>query len=110
MANDGWKTMSDPWVETVCLLCGAPASVQKTDTRMRSHYVCSGAPPGEYVITDTAIRKLEQSAGLRARALVDAHRERDPEEILDISVDLITQQVTFEVVKRRTLGINRRVV
>jgi hypothetical protein len=104
------KTMSDPWVETVCLVCGAPASFQKMDTRMRSHYMCSGAPSGEYVISDTAIKKLEQSAGLRARALVDAHRERDPEEILDISVDPTTQQVTFEIVKRHTLGINRCVV
>jgi hypothetical protein len=56
------------------------------------------------------MKKLEESPGLRAAMSAVAHQERDPEDILDISVDLTTQQVTHKVLKRGDLGISCRVV
>jgi hypothetical protein len=110
--------MSEPWVETVCFLCGAPASLQQMNGRQRYHYVCRGTPPGDYLITgalwgartEWAMKELEQSPGSRAAASALAHREYEPEDILDISVDFTTHQVIHEVLKRRDLGISCRVV
>jgi hypothetical protein len=53
------KLMSRKAVEALCFLCKIAAKYEEFDFAKRRHYWCTAVNCGEYVVTDTAMRKLE---------------------------------------------------
>ena len=55
--------MAKNTIDTNCFLCGKPAVCTDTDAGNRKLYRCSNVNCGDYEISMTAMRRLENSAG-----------------------------------------------
>lgn len=85
-----------------CFLCEQLSEYYEFDGDKRRHYRCIGAMCGEYVITDTARRRLEvtHAASWRKQAAALATRVSDEAKILEIWVNPSTRILETHLVER----------
>jgi ssDNA-binding Zn-finger/Zn-ribbon topoisomerase 1 len=72
--------------DTTCFLCGSPAVATDTDRGNRKLYRCSNSDCGDYEISRTAMRRLENSAGHKADLVERVHSYRGSGKLLEIIV------------------------
>ena len=94
--------MTKEFLAGPCFLCEAPAEYYELDACKLRHYLCTGAMCSEYVITDTARRRLEvaHAAGWRRQAATLAREVSDESRILEIWVNPSTYILETHLVER----------
>jgi hypothetical protein len=87
----------------LCFLCGSSSIFYEFDGSKRRHYRCTGATCGEYVITDTARRRLDvpHACNWRKDAAALARRTSDEARILEIWVNPDTHMLETHIVARK---------
>lgn len=93
--------MSQEVLETSCFLCECAKARRQGVDDENHQYVCDGQPPGEYRISNHAMRKLEQRPDLKAQHSRAAHQPRSQDEIYAINVDSATQEIIGRPAKKR---------
>ena len=91
-------------VQANCALCGMPTEYFEFDGGKRRHYACNGVNCGEYIITDTAKRRLDvaHAASWRKQAAALAGKLSNEERIMEIWVNPSTHVLETHVIDRRS--------
>lgn len=86
-------------IDTNCFLCGKPAVCTDTDHGNRKLYRCSNPNCGDYEISVTAMRRLENSAGHKEDLIQLVHSYNGSDKFAEVIVGP-DNQVTAQVVPR----------
>ena len=78
--------MGESTINTTCFLCGAPTTCVDTDAGNRKFYQCSSAACGDYEISATAMRRMQNAPSHKQQAIQQAHAYRDTDKFLEIIV------------------------
>lgn len=78
--------MPTEMITTACFLCDSPASCTDTDRGNRKFYQCSNEGCGDYEISRTAMRRMEQAPGHKHQAMQQVHIYRGMDKIVEIVV------------------------
>ncbi len=94
--------MSEQAIETKCFLCKTDAQCEKFDFGKRHHYLCSSPQCGEYIVTDTAMRKLRVRGTLSWKQQISAlaAAKRTDNTVIEIWVNPQTRQLETHFVSR----------
>lgn len=96
--------MARKLVEANCFLCETPTHYFEFDGGKRRHYACTGVKCGEYIITDTARRRLDvpHAGSWRLDAAGLARKVSNEERLLEIWVNPSTHVLETHLVNRET--------
>lgn len=78
--------MAQNQIHTTCFLCGQPATCGDTDFGNRKFYQCSAADCGDYEISVTALRRLENATSHKEQLKQLAHGYRGTDKLVEIVV------------------------
>ena len=68
-----------------CFLCGFEALCEETDYSNRRFYICSNPICGEYEVSLIAMKRLQDAAEFKEKAIAKAHACVDTDNILEIA-------------------------
>jgi hypothetical protein len=88
-------------ITTTCFLCAAPATCTDTDAGNRKFYQCSNAACGDYEISVTVMRRMENSPNHKQQAMHEAHGLRNNDKFLELIVGS-DNQIVGSAVQRGT--------
>lgn len=83
-----------------CFLCESPSVYYEFDGNKRRHYRCSGSECGEYIVTDTARRRLgvPHARSWRLRAAALTKRQSNEQQIVELWVNPETRVLETHLV------------
>jgi hypothetical protein len=93
--------MSAESITTSCFLCGSESSCRDTDAGNRKFYQCSNQDCGDYEISRTAMKRMEQSPGHKQQAMRQAKAYRGTDDTLEIFVDSDNQIVGQPILRSK---------
>lgn len=89
--------MAKNTIDTDCFLCGKPAVRTDTDAGNRKVYRCSNLDCGDYEISVTAMRRLENSAGHKEDLMRLVRSQSGTDKLVEIIVGPDNQVVAKTV-------------
>jgi hypothetical protein len=94
-------------IDTNCFLCGKPAARADTDAGNRKLYRCSNPDCGDYEISVTAMRRLENSVGHKEDLMQLVRSHSGTDKLVEIIVGLDNHVVAKPVPRQKAHNLSR---
>jgi hypothetical protein len=96
--------MSRDLVKAACFLCGEACRYYEFDANKRRHYLCTGLECSEYIITDTARKRLADGAIRRKQMQQFVKARTSDTMIVEMWVNPETKELEARVLDRASGG------